>query len=84
VVQGTVQLEDIDAYVAMGDHGHDVDTIGGLVMAELGRRPSEGDEIELGAVRLRVMAVERLTITRVSVHFPPGKAGPAYSTGRSR
>jgi hypothetical protein len=40
-------------------------------MAELGRRPSKGDEIDLGVVTLRVEAVERLAITRVSVHFPP-------------
>jgi CBS domain containing-hemolysin-like protein len=84
LVQGTVLLEDIDAYVAIGDHSHDVDTIGGVVMAELGRRPSEGDEVELGDVRLRVEAVERLSITRVSIHSPPGKAAPAYSRGRSR
>jgi putative hemolysin len=71
VVQGTVLLEDINRYIVIGDHGHDVDTVGGLIMAELGRRPSEGDEIDLGVVRLRVEAVERLAITRVSVHFPP-------------
>lgn len=71
VVQGTVPLEDINRYVVIGDHGHDVDTVGGLVMAELGRRPSKGDEIDLGMVRLRVEAVERLAITRVSAHFPP-------------
>jgi CBS domain containing-hemolysin-like protein len=71
VVQGTVLLEDINRYVVIGDHGHDVDTVGGLIMAELGRRPSEGDEIDLGVVKLRVEAVERLAVTRVSVHFPP-------------
>jgi CBS domain containing-hemolysin-like protein len=71
VVQGRVLLEDIDEYVVIGEHGHDVHTVGGLVMAELGRRPSEGDEVNLGNVRLCVEAVERLAITRVSVHFPP-------------
>jgi CBS domain containing-hemolysin-like protein len=71
MVQGPVLLEDINRYVVIGDHGHDVDTVGGLVMAELGRPPFEGDEIDLGVVRLRVEAVERLAITRVSVHFPP-------------
>ena len=70
VVQGTVLLEDINQYVVIGEHGHDVHTVGGLVMAELGRRPAKGDEIKLGNVTLRVEAVERLAITRVSVHFP--------------
>jgi CBS domain containing-hemolysin-like protein len=71
LVQGTVLLEDINEYVVIGEHGHDVHTAGGLVMAELGRRPAKGDEINLGNVTLRVEAVERLAITRVSVHFSP-------------
>jgi CBS domain containing-hemolysin-like protein len=71
VVQGTVLLEDINEYVVICEHGHDVHTVGGLVMAELGRRPARGDKIILGNVTLRVEAVERLAITRVSVHFPP-------------
>ena len=71
VAQGTVLLDDINEYVRISEHGHDVDTVGGLVMAELGRRPAQGDEINLGDVTLRVEAVERLAITRVSVHFPP-------------
>ncbi len=71
VVQGTVLLEDINEYVAIGEHGHDVQTVGGLFMAELGRRPRKADEITVGAATLRVEAVERLAVTRVSVHFAP-------------
>jgi putative hemolysin len=71
VVQGGVLLDDIDEYVAIDKGGHDVHTVGGLVMAELGGRPARGDEIHLGRVTLRVEALERLAITRVSVHFPP-------------
>ena len=71
MVQGDVLLDDINEYVAIDKQGHDVHTLGGLVMAELGRRPAEGDAIRVGGVTLRVEAVERLAITRVSVHFPP-------------
>ena len=76
VVQGNVLLEDVNDYVAIGAHEHDVQTVGGLVMAELGRRPSTGDEITLGAVTLRVEAVERLAVTRVSIHFTPNLGAP--------
>lgn len=71
VAQGTVLLEDIDAYVVLDRHGHDVQTVGGLVMAELGRPPSTGDQVALGDVTLCVEAVERLAVTRVSIRFPP-------------
>jgi CBS domain containing-hemolysin-like protein len=71
VVQGAVPLDDIKDLVAIGTQGHDVHTIGGLVMAELGRRPSVGDEVELPRLTLRVEAVDRLAITRVSIRFAP-------------
>jgi len=71
MVQGDVLLDEINEYVAIDKQGHDVHTLGGLVMAELGRRPAEGDVIRVGGVTLRVEAVERLAITRVSVQFPP-------------
>ena len=57
--------------IARVEETDDVHTLGGLVMAELGRRPAQGDAVRVGGVTLRVEAVERLAITRVSVHFPP-------------
>jgi CBS domain containing-hemolysin-like protein len=72
VVQGTVQLEDVEAYVSIGPHGHDVFTVGGLVWAELGRRPEVGDQVALGEVILRVEAMAGLTITQVSIFYPVG------------
>jgi CBS domain containing-hemolysin-like protein len=72
VVQGIVQLEDLAPYVTLRQREHDVQTVGGLVWAQLGRRPEVGDAVTVGDVTLRVDAMEGLTITRVSVHFPPG------------
>lgn len=70
VVQGTALLEDIEEYAALGEHDPHIQTVGGLVMAELGRRPLVGDEIALGPAVLRVEAVERLAVTRVSIRLP--------------
>jgi CBS domain containing-hemolysin-like protein len=70
-VQGAVLLEDISDFVAIDRHGHDVHTIGGLVMAELSRKPVVGDQVKLENATLRVEAVERLAITRVSIHYAP-------------
>jgi CBS domain containing-hemolysin-like protein len=71
VVQGTVQIEEIEAYVSIGQHEHDVYTVGGLVWAELGRRPQVGDEVAIGQATLRVEAMDGLAITHVSLFYPP-------------
>ena len=71
LVQGRVHLEDLQAYIPAGSHEHDVHTLGGLVWAELGRRPKVGDEIELGLLTLRVDSVEGLSIQTVSIFFSP-------------
>jgi CBS domain containing-hemolysin-like protein len=76
MVQGSVLLDDIREYVAIGDRGYDVQTVGGLFLSELGHGPSEGDEIILDGVTLRVEATERLAVTRVSIHFPPEESAP--------
>jgi CBS domain containing-hemolysin-like protein len=70
IVLGTVQLEDVEKYVPLGWHEHDVQTVGGLIWAQLGRRPEVGDEVTMGKATLRVEAMAGLTITRVSLFFP--------------
>ncbi len=67
VVQGTVHLPDVETYVSIGQHEHDVKTVGGLVWAQLGRRPEVGDEVAIGNVTFRVEAMAGLTITQVSL-----------------
>ncbi len=43
----------------------DYDTVSGLVMERLGRVPSPGDTVELGDVRLQVVAMDGLAVGRV-------------------
>jgi CBS domain containing-hemolysin-like protein len=74
IALGLTQLDDLAAYVPIPEHGYDVATIGGLVLAELGRRPKVGDEIRRGDIVFRVVDVDRLAITRLSIHFPPSAA----------
>jgi CBS domain containing-hemolysin-like protein len=70
VVQGTVQLDDVERYVVVRQREHDVQTVGGLVWAHLGHRPEVGDEVTFGDVTFRVDAMAGLSITQVSVFFP--------------
>jgi CBS domain containing-hemolysin-like protein len=70
LAQGTVLIEDVAELAPLGPHEYDVHTIGGLVLAELGRRPEVGDEVTFGRVTLRVEGMDGLTITLVSARYP--------------
>jgi CBS domain containing-hemolysin-like protein len=74
IALGVAQLEDLAAHVPIPEHDYDIATIGGLVLAELGRRPQVGDEIRMGDIVYRVVDVDRLAITRLSIHYPPDVA----------
>ncbi len=52
------------------------ETLGGLLMAELGRVPDAGDEVVVGDVRLRVERMQRRRVERVAVE-PAEPAEPA-------
>lgn len=53
-----------------------VETLGGLVMADLGRIPEVGDEVALDGRTLRVEELDGLRVARVRL-LPPGVAEPA-------
>lgn len=74
IALGVAQLDELAAYVPIPEHDYDIATIGGLVLAELGRRPQVGDEIRTGEIIYRVVDVDRLAVTRLSIHFPPDAA----------
>jgi len=76
LVQGTVQIEEIEEYVSLRRYKYDVYTVGGLILAELGRVPAPGDEVTVGDATLRVEALDGLTIRQVSIRFSPEPAGP--------
>ena len=44
-------------------------TIGGLVFAELGRRPQVGDTVTIGGARAEIEAVDDARITSLLMHF---------------
>lgn len=70
---GSYLLGDLLDDVDLGDHDElpEVETVGGLVVTELGRPPLEGDELTLnGTVHFRVLAVDGLAIARLQVRFP--------------
>lgn len=77
VTLGTTPLQDLEPFLALPEHEHDVHTVGGLVFAELGRIPRVDDEIEIAGITFRVQDMEGLSIKHVSIHFPLGPESPA-------
>jgi len=72
VALGTAQLADLAECVPLPKIEHDVHTVGGLIWAQLGRRPAVGDEVQLGHITLRVEEMKGLTITKASIRYPSG------------
>ena len=76
-VLGGVALTELEALFHQ-DLGHeDVSTVGGLVLAQLGRVPRAGDEVRVGEVELRVEQVSRRRVRRVLARRVPADGGPA-------
>lgn len=59
------------------------ETLGGLVMAALGRVPEPGDEVRAGDVRLRVESMSRRRVERVLVRPADAGTDPAATTGEA-
>jgi CBS domain containing-hemolysin-like protein len=71
LVRGDVIIDEIEAHVDLGEQEHDVYTIGGLVIAELGHLGQVGEEVTIGEARIRVEEINGRTIQRVSIRYTP-------------
>ena len=54
-----------------------VATLGGFIVARLGRAPQVGDRVELGNVRLEVEQIDRARVLSIIVTLLEGEAGEA-------
>jgi CBS domain containing-hemolysin-like protein len=70
-VQGGVALAELEAELGLDFGREDVSTVGGLVLAELGRVPRAGETVEVAGVTLLVELVIRQRVKRVSVRRAP-------------
>lgn len=64
-VRGDVLLDELNQLYDLDLDHPEADTVGGLIMAELGRVPHPGDTVEYGGVRFTVEAVEGLAVQTV-------------------
>jgi CBS domain containing-hemolysin-like protein len=72
-VQGTYLLDDLQEYVYLGEEEElpSIETVGGLIMTELGRVPQVGDQFTLrDSIHFTVLAVDGLTVARARIEYP--------------
>jgi CBS domain containing-hemolysin-like protein len=72
-VSGDYLVDDLVEEVYLGDESDlpDVETVGGLVIAELGRPPKVNDEVIYNdSVCFTVLEVDRRAVSRVRIEFP--------------
>tara|TARA_B100001750_G_scaffold148838_1_gene119108 strand:+ start:2427 stop:3761 length:1335 start_codon:yes stop_codon:yes gene_type:complete len=70
---GSVDLPEATEMLDL-EYDDSVDTIAGLVTAELGRLPRQGDELELGAYKVKVTELDRRRIARLRFEpLPPAE-----------
>ena len=68
---GSLPIGDLEDYFELGETEHEVDSIGGLVLAELNRPPVVGDEVTFGNATFRVERVDGFSIERLSIRYQP-------------
>jgi CBS domain containing-hemolysin-like protein len=73
-VRGDVLLDDLNATFGLGLPAEDVNTIGGLVLATLGRIPMAGDITTVNGIPIRVDRVVNNGINAVSFPLTPDQA----------
>ncbi|MCL4862151.1 MAG: hemolysin family protein [Caldilineaceae bacterium] len=73
-IRGDLLIDELNQQCELELSHSEADTIGGLVMAMLGRIPEPGEEVEVDGVHFRVETVERLAVGTVIVHLPVSTA----------
>lgn len=67
IVNGLALIEDVEDATGTNLSDEDYDTVGGFIMARLGRIPKVGDRVEVPGYQFRVMAMDGRRVDRVLV-----------------
>ncbi len=65
LIDGLIQLEDVNDHLNLELQEPEYDTIGGFVMGKLGRIPQLNDQVESDGVRLKVVEMDGMRVARV-------------------
>ncbi len=82
VIPGAWRIDEVEREAGVSLPEGEYETVGGLVMAQLGRVPRAGDTVELEHATLRVEDMDGLAVGRVRVErLAPDGSGPAVPGG---
>ena len=77
-LRALTRIEDFNEAFETGLDDEEYDTVGGLVMHELGRLPRRGESVILDGVRFTILKADRRRIYTLRAQFPePGQAASA-------
>ena len=71
IVDPAVNMHDLNDMLGINLENEEVDTLGGVIYAHLGRMADEGDELQLDGITVSVLAVEGTRIKKVLVRKEP-------------
>jgi CBS domain containing-hemolysin-like protein len=75
IVDARVPIDDLSEMFDIQLKKHDFDSIGGLIINELGRIPSVGDNVRVNGINLKVLSVagrriKKVRVTKLAEHQP--------------
>lgn len=68
IVEGSARLDDISDLIGVNMESEEFDSVGGLVIGELGRIPEAQEEVTIGKIRFVVEEVEKNRIMKVRIY----------------
>jgi len=79
-LDGRVSIDDLNQLFDLDIDGEEFDTVGGLVIHQLGKMPTLGDSVEMSGISLQVLAtvgrrIKKVKVTRASSEFGEGSKG---------
>ena len=67
VVDGSSKIDDVNDMIGVNIESEELDSIGGLIIEELGRIPEEKEEVEIDHIKFRVEEVDKNRIKKVRI-----------------
>ncbi|MBA3533927.1 MAG: CBS domain-containing protein, partial [Ardenticatenales bacterium] len=74
VVRGDMLITQMNDLLQLRLPNEIANTVGGLVLDQLGRPPVVGDEVEIEQIRFQVLAVVGRSVREISLTLPPDRA----------
>jgi CBS domain containing-hemolysin-like protein len=68
IVDGSARLDDISDLIGVNMESEELDSVGGLIIEELGRIPEEHEEILIGNIRFVVEEVDKNRIKKIRIY----------------